>query len=314
MINKKQIFQLLGFFGILLITLFAVENLMLVGLKKSRDEFNRKLNAVVNDKIDADLTIWGSSTALVHFNPEIIDEVVEMNAYNMGMNGSNFNQYFGLLKEYVERNPNNQHIVITININGFNSRELFNNNHFWIPYYNVGNIYEGSLFVNDRNWKVKNIPFYRLTIIDKHALRPILRSYLSKQVLKDVPMPSRKGFFPRNIKSYKGKNSPFEIDIQRRNINKLVEVCREIQNENMNLYLVTTPAFIESQNNAMNLKEFVFVMDSISAELNIPHLNFLGDSICYKKSLFYENIHLNEEGANLLSRKFSHWFNQVKQD
>lgn len=302
---KSQLKSTIYFAILLVATLIGTETFLMLGLRRSGDEFNRKINAVVGNKISSDLTVWGSSTTLVHFDAKAIQEELGIPTFNMGLDGTNFNQYFGLLLKFVENNPSTKYIVINVNVHGFAKRELFNHNHFWIPYLKNELIYEAALYVNSNTWKVKNIPFYDLTVIDKHAIRPIVKTYFSGNFSRNnLPIPSNKGFEPRDIDGYHGSENSFNLDIQETNVRKLMEVLRSIKEKGVKIILTATPSYIGHQNLAGNLDDFKKVMLSVHEELEIPYINFLEDDMCLDKSLFYESIHLNRAGAEILTNKF----------
>ena len=62
-------------------------------------------NSVV-DKImlhteDAEIAIFGSSVAWVHFDPKIIESETGLTVHNFGVTGATLPQYKGLLKEFL---------------------------------------------------------------------------------------------------------------------------------------------------------------------------------------------------------------------
>src|SRR5690349_2668634 len=61
-----------------------------------------KVNAVMSHQINTEAVVWGSSTAVVHFNPEIIERQSNLSCINLGMDGVPFQQYAGLLQEFIE--------------------------------------------------------------------------------------------------------------------------------------------------------------------------------------------------------------------
>ena len=82
----KIILYSIFLFSILLIVDFFIQK----GLKKSSYHEISKWNEVVQGGIDADILFVGSSRALVHFDPRIIERYTGKSSFNLGLDGSKF--------------------------------------------------------------------------------------------------------------------------------------------------------------------------------------------------------------------------------
>jgi len=75
-------------------------------MKKVTDGNIGKINAVMKHELDEDITVWGASTAYVHFDAPMISDSLNLSTFNMGIDGTNIDQYYGLLKEYLNYTKN----------------------------------------------------------------------------------------------------------------------------------------------------------------------------------------------------------------
>lgn len=70
----------------------------------SLDRDYGSLNRMYSGLINADIVAFGSSRTYLHLNPEVIQNVTGETTWNLGMDGSNFDQHYFTLKEYLLHN------------------------------------------------------------------------------------------------------------------------------------------------------------------------------------------------------------------
>src|SRR5207302_909891 len=61
-------------------------------------------NRIVDGTINAEIVISGSSRALTHYDPRIIEERTGLTAFNIGLNGSQTDMQLARLKTYLRHN------------------------------------------------------------------------------------------------------------------------------------------------------------------------------------------------------------------
>lgn len=59
------------------------------GLRNAKMPYS-SLNDVYNGRVNADVIMLGSSRAVFHISPHILDSVLQKNTYNIGVNGWSF--------------------------------------------------------------------------------------------------------------------------------------------------------------------------------------------------------------------------------
>ena len=62
------------------------------------------LNRMYNGEINADIIFLGSSRTYLHINPEVIQANIGLTAWNLAMDGTNFEQHKFTLEEYLLHN------------------------------------------------------------------------------------------------------------------------------------------------------------------------------------------------------------------
>ena len=81
-----------------------------------------------------------------------------------------------------------------------------------------------------------------------------------------------------------------------------IKECKQNQIE---LIFVYTPEYIEGQKLFSNRTELMDFYKSISNHYSIPFYDYSADSLCYQKKYFYNASHLNQQGAEIFSRKLA---------
>lgn len=57
-------------------------------LNHSQNDYFKGWNSIINDSIDSDLLVMGSSRAFVQYDPHIMDSLLPVNSYNLGLDAS----------------------------------------------------------------------------------------------------------------------------------------------------------------------------------------------------------------------------------
>jgi hypothetical protein len=134
-----------------------------------------KVNLVMSHKLKAEVTVWGASTARVHFDTPMMTEKLKMNCFNVGLEGTLFQQYEGLLREYLDYG-NSKLVVIAIDINGFGARKALYQGYAWLHYINKDQMFNAIESI-DKDLAIKSrfVPLYYLTTYDRRFLGRCLK-------------------------------------------------------------------------------------------------------------------------------------------
>lgn len=269
-----------------------------------------KINAVMHHYIDEPMMIWGASTALVHFNPMIIEQTTGLASFNMGLDGTSIDQYFGLLEEFILYSKDCRYLIIAVDIGGLTDRTAIYNLHLWATYIRNDRIanclrdIDNSLVLNSSYF-----PFYSLTLHNRTTFSSVKSQYFGSTT--DV-LTRNKGFLPRNLPQIDLKkprtNPRYKVELGSRSIFKLRKACELARNNKMQPIVVITPCYVNGLAIFNNLESFVDTIESLTDSGTFV-LNYLKHSGIYEdSSLFYNNTHLNSTGANKFSRIFSEDF------
>lgn len=299
---KKEIIKglvlLLSSITVLWLTEFMIKSTM----KKYKTDTIGKINAVMDHELDSELTIWGASTAYVNFNPKILVDSLNMSSFNMGIDGTNIDQYAGLLYEFLSYTSESKYLIIALDIHGgLTKRDKFYHLHNWLHHIDNKTIADNLSDIDDNLiQKLKSIPFYSLTKYNKHGF-----PYFRQAVFEYSPdyRFNNYGYRPNGSKSIfqQKKSEPFEVKVDDRTIEKVKKACSIANYKGIQCLIVITPMFHEGLELIQNKDEF----RSRLSELTTPQINILdfSDSYISKSSRYFkDNTHLNKNGADELTR------------
>jgi hypothetical protein len=258
---------------------------------------------VLVQKADADIAVFGSSVAWVHFDPSIIESLTGRSCLNFGLDGAVLQQYNGLLKEFMQYSKG-RIIILAGTSNEFTNRESIYEFEKFYSWLDNENIYESLSAIDfDLTWRSRYVPMYSITTFDGDIYEKSLDGFLGKTYT--VKNEEHKGFSPKNRpwKSQVNK-SDFVVEINRDVVQQYREVISTANKKNKKVILVLAPIYINGQRQIKNLDEVRKIYKKLAGEKN-TFLDFTKSQICNDRSYFYNNLHLNAIGADLFTQEFS---------
>jgi hypothetical protein len=299
----------------LIVLMFFVDWFMSYKLKNSREGEFSVWNDIYNGRVNSDVVIYGSSRAMVHLDPKIINDSLDVSTYNLGINGHNFWLQYYRHKELLEHNVKPGFIIHSVDIFTLAKRkDLFNMEQF-LPYmlYNMDlhhwlESYEGY------SWYDYNIPVIRYYGQFKTIGR-VLKATFTGETMADSGR--FLGFSAQHLKwnddlaKAKRKIPNFIASVDPQTVKLFDTYLRECIEANIPVVLVYSPEYIEGQDFVKNRSEIMNIFAVFSAKYNIPFIDYSHDSISYNKEYFYNASHLNATGAQVFTSKLIH---DIKKD
>lgn len=247
-------------------------------------------NNYICNQTQENILIFGSSKAIHHYDPRIVEDSLHMSCYNCGNDGNGIILLYGRYKMIKERYT--PKIILYDVTSGFDLVQ--NDNHKYIdwlrPYYNRQGI--DSLF-----WSVDYTERYKM-------LSQMYR-YNSKilQLIADNFAPQQqdiKGYRPINkVMEYepeiKSNDTPLQYDsLKLFYLEQLIKEC----NGKTQLIFFISPQYKKTKSDEYQ------PLSNLCKRYNVPLLNHNNDEeFIYSKDYFYDSVHLNEKGATIYTKK-----------
>lgn len=263
-----------------------------------------KINAIIHHEVDVPIMIWGASTAFVNFDDSEISLRTGKDCFNMGIDGTNIDQYNGLLNEFLDYTLNCQYLVIVLDIHSsLDTRDKFYNLHNWIHHFDNDNIYNNMSDIDSYfSFKTRYVPFHIITSYDKHALSYVKKYWFNKDVKY---FPKTGALIHDSTKTYNGQSyRKFNVNLETRAINKVNQAIGLCKSKGITPIIVVSPCYTNGLAQIKNRKEFQNQIKSFESEGALI-FDYLKTSFSDDSTTFKDNTHLNAKGVKMLSEYFS---------
>ena len=292
--NTRNILKFIVTIVIITGVLFSIETFLKTKLKSIKTGTIGKINAVIDHQIDDEIMIWGASTALVNINPKVLSDSLNCTVMNMGLDGTNIDQYSGLLMEFLSYTKLCKKLILAFDINdGLVERNQFYQTSLWV--HQLDNPRIAKTFNEINPELLRNpFPFSNLTLYDMHIIKELKRTFFEKESQFSFP---NKGFESVSIeeKPVEIKNKK-TIEISERIVKKINAVCELAISKNIEPIIVITPCHINGQSRLLNKNEIISIFNKLSSN-SILVLDLHNTSISMDEENFYDNVHLNSIGS-----------------
>ncbi len=303
---KKFVLKSSVFFICLLVSAFLLDHIISQGLSKTDYRSYQEWNQIYGGKINADLIILGSSRARNHVSPSILDSVLNINSFNLGMPGYKFMMQLSRYHVYRKYNIKPKYIIQILDINLLSHKQNLYEYQQFLPYFNDTTITNSISKFDGLTWFDYKFPAYRYTglthLIDIGIMEYLnLRHYSSFKKYKGYYSSEKK--WDGSFESFK-LNFPSGVDVQVSNeyLKKFNEFMKDCQNQGITVFLVFAPEYYEIQEYLNGRNNIMGIYKKLADRYGFYFMDFSLNPISYDKKLFYNSQHLNKDGAELFSQ------------
>ena len=303
---KRFVVTVLAFCLLPLPPLYGLQWIVDQGLRKSNQELLTEWNDIYDGQINADLLIMGSSRAWVHYSPQILDEELHMNSYNLGIDGWTFPMQWARFKIYLKYDKAPK--IVVQNLDYFlliRRPDLFNASQF-LPYLSDPDMrtatkgYKGEfgplqyyfpMYKYNSNWVMALTGFLNFFGRGK-LLRTKIKGYEGQERDWDGSFEKFKQENPNGILQN------IDPDVEK----EFVDYLRFCHGNGIQVFLVYSPEYIEVQRMTLNRQEIMVRFQQIANETGSVFLDYSNSQISLDRSQFYNSEHLNKTGSENFSR------------
>ena len=279
-------------------------------LKNSHDDLGEieVWNDIYQSKADCEIAIYGSSRAAVHINSKILGDSLNKSVYNFGMNGGPFVLQYLRHLEFLKYNAKPKQIILSVDDYTlvYKSAALYNPEQF-LPYLLANSDMQKFASTTDYadNGYTKfdcYLPLVRYTGKSESLFRSVENMFSPHTRQR-----RERGFYALD-KEWNDRFSQ-KIKYQIAFIPKTVELFEKFINEcknlNIDLILVFTPEYIESQEVVSNRHEIIDLYKNFASKYNLIFLDYSSDELSFSKEFFADSFHLNKKGADIFTAKLA---------
>jgi len=302
---KKFLFTASVFFAILwglaIIADFVISN----KLRKSTSWYLNVWNEIYSGTLQSDVLIMGSCAAKMQYDPRILDSIVGLNFYNIGLDGRYINSQLIRYDVYRRKNTKPKLIIHNIDMDllhfecgkGYESEQFF-------PYFFDSSLKRAISKQEKFSFFEQYLPAYRY--IGYKDLTHVGLGLRKKSIRWGNDL-LYKGFYAVDWdRDFSKLESEYVLRKDSRTLHLFDDYLAKAYAEKIQVVFVYAPKYIELTNRIIDLKEMYELYDSIARKYNIPILDYTYHPISYDSTFFYFPWTLNRIGAELFSTQLAH--------
>lgn len=273
------------------------------GIKSSSYREISKWNEVVEGGIDAEILIVGSSRALVHFDPDIIESKTGMTCYNLGLDGSKYSSQELVLDLYLEHNKAPKILYWSLDYGSFQKMEGVYRYEQFVPFWSEKTIKSLIKLNSGMDLDYLNYPIIRFSNNSAIKYRGLL-AYTPFQIYE----PKLNKGFRKPYQTWDGKldqlvekNNIISQELDSLIFKDFIKKSKNLIEMGVDVRWIITPYFIEAQKLVVDSDEITQYYNKSASQLNISFFDATKDSLNFRKEYFYNGSHLNSIGVNVFS-------------
>ena len=270
-------------------------------IAKPRGEFS-SWNDLYSNNINADLLIFGSSRAMNHFNPQIIEDSLHISTYNLGLSSARIEISLLRLLEHL-RICSHKPKYITLEIDWLT---IDNAKFLWTPWQIFPYmLYNKNIYKYTHHFQGYYTHFYIIPLAryGKYFLEIMRNRYRNNDKNSNA---EGKGFvaFKSCWERTTSDMKPIEVSIHNEEIDYLKEFIDICKSNNIKLSFVYAPEYIEASQYVTNRDSVNNYIREIAYKNDIPFADFSQYDFCKDTTLFCNMRHLNSRGADKFTSEY----------
>lgn len=302
--------KILCFFCLVLLMALILDTVIYSGLRKIKTSGFGVWNKIVEGEINADILIGGSSRALNHYDPRIIQLRTGHSAYNIGLNGSQTDMQIARLKTYLQHNKKPSLLIFNLDLFSFQTTHggVYDPGQY-LPYLRELPLYESLMRINPELWKSRYFPLYGYAVED-------LRFTWILGILGffnwNFPEDHFLGFNPRHtqwtgdFERFKQMNpNGVHFEIEPDGVREMEDLLRLCHDQQIMTVLVYSPEYKSMQALTTNRTQVFDRYYDLSQRFGVQIWDYSESPISLRQENFYNSQHLNAEGATVFSTELA---------
>jgi hypothetical protein len=299
------VLRLLLFFVIIVTLIFAMNAVINIGLRRIKTSDFGAENRMMQGQVNADIVITGSSRALRHYDPRLIQATTGLTAFNLGRNGSQTDVQLTVLKTYLEHNRKPRLVIHNLDAFSFvTTRQVFDPAQY-VSYLSDPVLYENMRKINPNIWKSRYLPLYGYVVDDMNftwvrGLEGFFGIYPRENYFSGFNPEARD--WTDDFQKFKATNPHgvnFAIESAGvKDVEQLIQLC---QQNGIQLIFVYSPEYSGMQPLTNDRAEIFARFHELADRYHVPLWDYSDWEHSGDQAYFYNSQHLNASGAEAFS-------------
>lgn len=303
---KKFLLRLLLFTAIAISALALLSSLVDQGLRQSNYFGQNDWRRLYAGKIQADLIVLGNSHAEVQVNPAVLDSVLQLSSYNLGMSGCQLDLNIARYHTYLRHNKVPRFLIVVLDHFFLNHTSVNYNRGAFLPHLNDPDIGPALYGIGEPGHH-RYLPFL------KYSRQPgLIGTGLSEwpgrtDISGDT---GYNGFRPNLTEPDEFRNEHWGSNRIREEIRplefyKFVCLLQEAREQGTRCIVVVPPVRSPVTRLFEHREQYWALMKQTAHNNGALFLNYTDMPLCDSQQYFYTISHLNKKGADLFTEKLA---------
>lgn len=301
----RGIWRMGAFAVVAVIVALGVDRWITAGLRRAKDTATGDLHQVMSGQINAQIIVSGSSRAMAHYDPFILQQETGRSVFNLGRNGSHIDMQLAVLKAYLRHNTKPELIIQNMDPHTFAPTTEVYDPAQYIPFLREDSLYEALVKIHPEAWKWKYIPLYGYAVED---MRLAWVEGAVNWFRHEVRARNMRGYSPKDkewsgdFDRFKAQNpNGHKAEILPAGIRQFEDLIHTCKQAHAPLLLVFSPELFEMQAFTVNRDQLFRLFKEIAQREQIPFWDFSSSAVCKQRTYFVDSQHLNRRGASAFS-------------
>jgi hypothetical protein len=248
--------------------------------------------ALFHEPSDAEVLAVGNSRAGSMIDPDVLDSVLAARTYNLATDNGNIGYQTGryiLWRRLNESAP--RLIVMNVDVATNILTDKFETEQFYPFFWN--SLFRSSFFPYESfSVAERFVPMYRY-----RGVR--LLRYLRKNPRDDMRHSVIRGYTPMEGTNWREMNAGFNYFEDADHL--LRSFLDMVSSEGAKVLFVIAPVWHECRERTGRYDDMVSYYRTLADEYGVVFLDFSDTDMCFEKELYYDEVHMNKDGARIYS-------------
>lgn len=259
---------------------------------------------IYNQQLSSDIIINGSSRAWVQYDPIVLDTILNISSFNLGIDGSGINRQILKYDIYCKQQNilpkliiQNLDLCTMVQSVGYEREQFF------------------PMFIFDRESMKQFSRYEAFDLYEKYL--PCYRYIGYPRLVQSSFGLNQLDYDDSLVKGYHGQNRTWdgsvyykikEIDYSQDPdaLNMFDAFLNDVTEKGTKVIFVYAPIYIGVTRKIKDLEGMYEMYDTLAIKYGIPILDYNYDPLCYDTAYFYNATHMNKKGSELFSVKLAH--------
>ncbi|MBP3269445.1 MAG: hypothetical protein J6L98_02085 [Bacteroidales bacterium] len=258
--------------------------------RKSSDTISASWYDFYENTVNADVLFLGSSRAMNHIDPSIIDKELGVNSFNLGLQAAHYDAMLARYEMYRKNNPPPGLVLINVDHKSLSRTGLVEPS-------------LGITYFHDKMFRQKVLPLYRHSVSSRFIPMWRFHGFGLTKWLKRNPRVMNKGYICYPGIYHSTYQDLLDLDlryvINQYGVRSLEDLINVLKVDGCSIVFVFAPMYERARNMLADFDKWHSYYDSLSNNLSVPILDYSLTSISSDSTLFCDALHLNPDGSRL---------------